>query len=270
MKKKNVFLLLISLAAALLCVFPAAALSEQPLGYITDQAELLTEGEEAQLCARAEEIAGTYRCNVYIITLDDFQNYTDSGSAEVCAEELRTDYDLGYGAGRDCILLLLSMAERDYALCAHGAFANATFTDYGKEKLADAFLDDFRSDSWYAGFADYFNEAERLLGLSEDGTMPDITARHAVSPLAVLLASAVPAFGASIIICLVMRMGMRSVRARREAGAYVPSGGVTLTYRRDRFTHATHSRVYSPQSKSSGSGSTHRSSSGHSHSGGKF
>ena len=49
----------------------------------------------------------------------------------------------------------LSMAERDFQMLAHGDTANAAFTDYGKYIMQDEFLDNFREDDWYGGFADY-------------------------------------------------------------------------------------------------------------------
>ena len=52
-------------------------------------------------------------------------------------------------------MLALSMAERDFQMLAHGDTANAAFTDYGKYIMQDEFLDNFREDDWYGGFADY-------------------------------------------------------------------------------------------------------------------
>lgn len=41
--------------------------------------------------------------------------------------------------------MLLSMEYRDYDIMAHG-YGNIAFTDYGKEKMAERFLDEFGDD----------------------------------------------------------------------------------------------------------------------------
>ena len=63
----------------------------------------------------------------------------------------------------------LSMAERDFQMLAHGDTANAAFTDYGKYIMQDEFLDNFREDDWYGGFADYIAACGRYLEANANG-----------------------------------------------------------------------------------------------------
>ena len=146
--KKRIGLLCTTLLLAIL--LPATALAasgfeDARLGFVTDEAGLLTNDEWAALEERAEEISQRQRCGVYIILLDDFTRYTYDSSVDEAAKSLYTDYALGYGPQKSGVLLLLSMAERDYALIAYG-YGNTAFTDYGKDRLADVFLDDFGDD----------------------------------------------------------------------------------------------------------------------------
>ena len=55
-----------------------------------------------------------------------------------------------------------TMAERDYTLIAYG-YGNTAFTDYGKDKLSEVFLDDFGDDNWYSGLSDYLDKSESML-----------------------------------------------------------------------------------------------------------
>ena len=100
---------------------------------------------------------------MYIVTVEDFTDYSDTYYVKGFGEELFSSYDLGLGDDNCGILLILSMAERDYGLVAHGDFANAAFTDYGKDKLSEAFLDDFGDDNWYSGLSDYLDKSESML-----------------------------------------------------------------------------------------------------------
>ena len=106
---------------------------------------------------------------------DDFEEPEDPGPIEMldgdytydetiyeAAKTLYQEYSLGYGEEKSGELLLLSMAERDYTLIAYG-YGNTAFTDYGKDKLSEVFLDDFGDDNWYSGLSDYLDKSESML-----------------------------------------------------------------------------------------------------------
>ena len=124
--------------------------------HVFDYAGLLTESEAGALEARCQEAEDIYGCGVYIVTVDDYSLYYDAGSIESFSEGFFLDFELGTGEDQNGILLALSMAERDYDLCAHGEIGNRAFTDYGKGVLAERyFLIEFGGDNWYAGFDRY-------------------------------------------------------------------------------------------------------------------
>lgn len=154
---------LIVCALALLACFciPAQAAQEDTVPYVCDTALLLTDEEWASLEAQAEEISQKYQCGVYFITVDDFTDYYD-GSVYEAAKAIYTANSLGWGGEKSGVMLLLSMAERDYSLIAYG-YGNTAFTDYGKDKLSEVFLDDFGDDNWYSGLSDYLDKSESML-----------------------------------------------------------------------------------------------------------
>ena len=185
----------------------------------------------------------------------------------------------------------LSMAERDFQMLAHGDTANAAFTDYGKYIMQDEFLDNFRDDDWYGGFADYIAACGRYLEANANGAPIDVEpsdeTEEEYEPLSFgdkLFFAALMAFRfglplgliVAFIVCAVYKRQLKSVRRATEAARYTVSGGAEITAREDRFTHTTEVRTPiktesdDHDSGPSFSGGTTVNSGGFSHSGGKF
>ena len=107
------------------------AFADAQLNHVTDEAGILYDSDIAALEERAAAVSEQYDCGVYIVT-----DYSDTYYVKGFGEELFSSYDLGLGDDNCGILLILSMAERDYGLVAHGDSANAGVTDCGKDALA--------------------------------------------------------------------------------------------------------------------------------------
>ena len=274
MKRASVILLILSLLLALPALSAAAAEDIPEQFYVIDLADILTDEQEADLTERAYEISRAYDVSVHIGTLDDMTDYGFS-DIEACAESFYNSFALGLGDAHNGILLLLSMADRDYDLDALGEFAHYAFTDYGKTTISDMFLDNFRQNDWYGGFSDYLTRCGTMLSLARDGQPVDITTteeiRGRITPGGILV-SLVLSVILAWIVCTIMESSMKSVRTAAEADEYIPAGASEITLRRDRFTHATTNRVKIESSSRSGGGGggTTISSGGHSHSSGKF
>lgn len=278
MKKILCTLTLAMLLALSFATAAYASASNAGLDYVTDAAGLLTASDMAQLQPYAKQVSEEYSCGIYIVIVEDYSDYT-YGDVRDCAEEIYTEYDLGFGASRDGVLLLLSMAERDYALIAYGDFANAAFTDYGKEVLADAFLDDFRNDNWCFGFEDYIEKSASMLEQAKNGTPLDVpygsggsSSVKRISPGAKIVFIVVVPCVISALVCLIFALSMKTARRRETAEEYVGSGDVNLRVKQDNYTHTTVSRTPLPKQSSSGGrgGGTSISSSGFSGRSGKF
>ena len=289
--KKLLSLLLIALLIAVLSVpglasaEPAAAFDEPMLTlsetealpevydfYVIDLYGLLTESEASSLSAMAEDVSQKYGCSVHICVIDDMRSY-GCYSIESCAEYLFDSLGLGVGDEHTGILLLLSMAGRDYDIDAHGSFAHYAFTDYGKTTVSDRFLDDFRENDWYGGFSDYIRRCGELLALADAGEPvdvpvpePNILGGVAVTAVLSLLA----AWG----VCSLLSASMKSAKLASDADQYVVEGEAAITGRDDRFTHITTTRTRIERSDNrshgGGHGGTSISGGGHSHSSGKF
>ena len=291
--KKRLFSIVLCLMLLLaLCVTAYAADG----AYLIDEPGLLTQDEAETLESRAAELTSRYGIGVYIAIVNDFTDY--ASDCEAAAQEIYLSNGFGAGDDQNGILLMLSMADRDYDLCAHGTDAHLAFTDYGKEQLAEVFLDDFRYDDWYTGFEDYLSTCDRMLRVAEEGRPVDTAGGHgqlyydendygsdyggadaSYSGGSVLLyrlswgpawlASAVLGILLSLLISWIVKNAtMKSVAVKREAGNYV-CGEMQFQIRNDQFTHVTQTRRKIERDPPD-SGGTHVNSSDFSHSSGKF
>ncbi len=243
--------------------------AEPHLGFVTDAAGILTEEEQSRLESAAARITEEFSCGVYIVTVSDYTAVA-SGSIGNVAEAIYRGYDLGYGPERSGILLLMSLADRDFDLVAFG-YGNYAFTDYGKEALADEFLDDFRYNDWFDGFSDYLNYSAEFLRRAQGGEPVDWQ-ETPPNPVFLFFASLIPACLIAGVVCAVLRSRMRSVRQASSASAYLVPEGFQLRTANDVFTHITESRVRvrSESTRSGGRGGTSINSGGFSHHSGKF
>lgn len=236
---------------------------------IYDYADLLTSEEEAELNTEAQRLTEQYDCGIYILTIDDYQSL--SYEVTRAAETFYSDMNLGVGEERNGTLLMLSMAERDYAIVSYGDKAHETFTDYGKEWMADQFLDAFGYDDWYGGFVDYLSAAEEMFDMESIGTPLDVDTdperiqdRNTFNLISLFVIPLIITAGVMVYLC----SKMRTARLGSEASEYIVPGSEHMTERYDIYTHTTVSRQKIPRNDDNGGTSIN--SGGFSSSSGKF
>ena len=275
--KKLLFCLLSVLCLCAFLIVPALAAER----YIYDEAGILTSSERGVLESRAAEVSEEYDCAVYIVTVWDYREY-GSGTVRSVAESIFEENGFGLGAEGSGAMLLMSMEDRDYALIAHG-YGNIAFTDYGKDRLSDEFLDDFRRDDWYQGFADYISYAGTMLEQARNGEPLDVGSTGGGGPHrgglrdrlgvfgSIIVIVAIPALIA-LIVCTVLKRNMKSVRKAEKADFFAVPGSMELYASEDRFTHITQTRVKveSDSDHHGGGGGTSVNSRGFSGKSGKF
>ena len=230
--------------------FPAAG---ESIGYVTDTAGIMTAEERQLLTQAAKAVSEKHDFGVYIITVDSFRDVTGCSDVFDGAAALYRAYNLGDGDEHKGVLLLLSMAERDYSLITYSDYGNFVFDEATREEMTDFFLDDFRYDDWYTGFADYVKVCDEFLTDGPDKLSSEITAKTGIIFLVPLIVAAV--------VILVLSMKMKSVARATEAEAYA-EGGLNLTRSYDQFTHATETRRKRKESSDGGGGSSRSKSSG--------
>ena len=262
MKRRIVCILLVALLLLGLCctAFAEAPATEPQLWNITDTVGLLTSDEDLTLEERAEEISAQYGVGIYLLILEDYSEHYDDPYET--AYELYHQNTLGLGEDRDGVILLMSMSDRKYATFFYGPKAEYAFDAYGQELMEEEFLDDFRDDDWYDGFEDYLEVCDEYLARAEAGdpVRGDYSSAGGsdgsgigTTILVCLGISAVIA----MIVCLILRGKMKSVRKGTHADAYV-AGSLNLTASRDQYTHTTETRtkIEHESSDSGGGGSS--------------
>ncbi len=249
--------------------------------YVFDEANLLSADEREKLEALSAEITAEYPINIYVATVDDFRNI-DSSSIYNAAKQYYLSRGLGFGDGRDGMLLMLSMDDRDYTLIAYGDYATTNLTDYGRQKLSEEFLDDFRHDDWCGGFEDYFKVTKEYLHEAKVNRPVDNYPEEPPDPKKVRSLGAVISllmgYPASALVCGGMKSKLRSVQAASSANQYLNAGSVNFSDRSEVFTHTTQVRTPIPRQtredsgggSSFGGGGSHIDSSGFAGHSGKF
>lgn len=256
---------------AFLCLtafVPVQAEEEQPF-HVLDEAGLLTDVEEDELSSQAAEISREYGCGLYMVSVKDYTVYAP-GSVTEAAIALYQGYDLGMGQERNGTLLLLSMADRDYAIVSYGNAAHTAFTDYAKEWLADGFLDAFGDDSWYEGFGQYLDGSRTILRMAAEDTPLEKDTDPARLRTAQMMRTAVIFFvplAAALAVTMILKSRMKSVAMKREARHYAVSGRPEISRQTDLYTHTTEVRHRIERNTGSSGGTTVGGSGFSSHSG---
>ena len=250
MKKKSILSLLMALCLVLSLGGAALASGEMTLPYVTDAAGLLTQEEVLALEEQAEQIAEDYGCAPYILVVENFRDYEDTYDAFEAGMNLYERWELGYGPEKNGLLLMLSMAERDYALVTYGSVSHRAFTDYGQDYLCEQFLDNFRNDDWAGGFRDYLDTGAWLLEQAKNGTPYDVdTAPKGFNPLIIVIPLAL-----ALAVCLALTAQMKTANRKTEARDYMVPNGVEMRVVQDFFTHRTVTRQVIQQNENKGGG----------------
>ena len=236
MRKKIFVALLLCLALCMSIGLSAAADGKYN---VSDAAGLLQLQELETLDENAKAISNHYNCGVYIVIVDDYKSYI-SGSISDFAEAVYHSYQLGMGEGRNGILLALSMAERDYDLCAYGDWAHYAFTDYGKDQLANEFLDNFRNNDWAGGLNDYVAGCSSLMEMAKNGNPLDQIIyepepeKPGINPMELMLIVLIPSLSA-FAVCSAFRAQMKTANRQYYASDYVNQSQSHLRVKSDRF-----------------------------------
>lgn len=264
MKKQKIIVFF--LAFALFCAMPlhvsAAGDSDAGLTHVTDLYGLLTQQEAAALEQQAGALSQDYECSLYILVVKNYQDYARD-TFEFC-RQVFANYNLGWGSDKDGVLLMLSVADRDYEFVFHGDRTEYAFTEYARDYIEDEMLPEFRNNHYYEGFRAYLNVCGEALEAARNGH--PLERQKSFSVLMFL-----PGFIAAVITYSVLTAQMKSQGMKRDANQYM-EGRVNLTDQRDLFINRTVTRTRKNTdsgSRGSSHGSSH-SSGGYSGRSGKF
>lgn len=268
MKRVFIFVLLL-----ILLHVPALANTSR----VVDHANLFSNAEEQQLQRKIDGIVQEYGMDVAIVTV----NSIGFRSPEMYAADYFDNAGYGVGYGKDGILFLISMGERDYATVTHGK-AIYVFTDYGLDQM-HAHMQPLLSAGQYGdAMMRYLTDAEQyMLNYRQTGSAYDYRNPVQLESPWERLQQAAPiillaGLGIGLIVAFSLKSQLKSVRRKQNATSYVVNGSFQLTRCQDIYLYTTTTRRKIETNSGGGGGhggsSTFRSSSGGSFGGrsGKF
>ena len=257
MMKKRIFCLIGILLLAVCLIQPAFA--SDGIARLVDEADLLTDSEEAALSAKLDEISIRQALDVVIVTVDSTGDRTATEYAD-------DTYDYS-GYGEDGVLLLISMDEREWAVSTSG-YGITAFTDAGLDYLTDQIADQMSAGEWndtfnsFAGLCDEFISQARTGSPYDSSNLP----KKPFTPILTGLVSLGIGFVIAFFRMNKWKNQLYSVQAKAEAKDYVKGGSLKLTEQKDLFLYRRIDRREKSESSAGGS-STHTSSSGKTHGG---
>lgn len=276
MKKK-----LYSLAAALLLIFtlvfsafaagttvPVTKSSKIPakrlLPRVVDNAELLTETERLELTKKIDEIAERQQFEVAVVTVKGLEGK----SAMEYADDFYDYNGYGFGKNKDGMLLLISMADRDWYITTTG-YGETVLTSDGLEYMSKKFKPALSGGDYSRAFTQYAELCDDFVNQARTGK--PYTKRNLPKPPlplkyagAAVLAGVIIAYG----IVAYLKGKLKSVAKKAAANDYMRQGSFYLTAQQDSFLFSTVSKTEKPKDTNRSSGGGHYSSSGTHHGGG--
>lgn len=273
--KKKFYMVCLTLLLSVLSVYPVLA-AKDPAPRLIDQADLLSDSEESELLEKLDEISERQQADIVVVSKKSLQGQ----SPMEYADDLYDRKGYGFGDGKDGVLFLISMEERDWYISTSG-FGITAVTDAGREYMSEQFLDDLKEGEYAAAFTLFAKLCDDYLTQARTGTPYDID--HLPKEQFAFVGGLITAFGIAFLISLtatgIMRSRLKSVRSQSAADSYVKKGSMKLTKEADLFLYrhierrekpkeSTSSSSRSGSSGHSGGSRTHTSSSGARHGGG--
>lgn len=231
---------------------------DRVLPLVVDNADVLTDEEEAYFLERCQTFTDEYKCEIAIVTITDLEGKT----AQEYADDFYDYNGYGYGENKDGLLCLYLDGEEGQR--------NATLTTSGTAQMNigdDEIEDILLAIAGSAKFGEFKDAFDWYIDLSEEAVKP-------VPPLFWLLICLAVGMVIGLIITNSMASKNYSVHKKETATDYVREGTLMITGRNDIFRNTRVNVTPKPKSNSGKSsdsnGSTHTSSSGRSHGGGSI
>ncbi len=234
------------------------AQNEQMLNSITisnvmDIAGLLSEEQESELQAIANNIASEHEIQTYIMTIDDYNIIQESYYIEDAAMAFYTDNNLGYGEGKEGALLMLSMKERDFTYIIYGDRTHDIFTESARIYIEENFLEYFAVNDFHGGFLSFFEDTY------EEPNMFFVFKLLRSIDINILFIAFVLSLGIAFMDIKFHKKALNTFKKKQNALDYVSKGGVNIRIQQDVYTHTTTTRTKINTSSGGGGGGSSRS-----------
>lgn len=240
MKFRHLILLTLSVLLLVGCVF---ALPSQE--YIWDEANILSQEEEAQLTQQLAQISKELNVAIVVATVKDEAH---------SVERLGDNFFRTKTGRQNGIILFLAFGEidNDYYIGAQGTLAEK-FNDRMFDKVENACVPHLRSRDYVQAISAYATACEDV-----------ISSYGKVSGMGIVLCILIGAVLSFLIPMSILKKQLKTVRYQPEANDYIRKNSLTFTRKSDTFLHQSVSRVARPKNNGgsrshSGGGSRGRS-----------
>ncbi len=236
---KRITLIVFSLLLIIFATTPAFATSYMDGPKVLDDGDLLTSGEQAELKQRLDQMSEKYGCDVVAVTVATLGDM----DSEEYSDYLYNIMDYGMWNDGKCIMLLVCMEYRDWALTPYGD-ASKYFPLSKQDDMIDNFKPYLSEGDIYSAFNAFADDCEYTF---------ENYGKIQVKPLWIVAALVIGIVIAFIVV-LVMKSQLKTVRFQPAANSYVKNDSMNVTQHRDIFLYSTVTRTPKPKNNSSGSG----------------
>lgn len=266
--KKGVFTIFFAL---LLCVMPAMFVyAADDMPRLVDEADLLSDSDEAELLGKLDEISERQQMDIVVLTV----NSLEGKSPEEYADDFYDYNGYGFGDGKDGILFLISMGEREMCMSTAG-YGITAFTDAGQNYIYDQIMTYIKDGDYATAFTTFAAQCDGFITQARTGEPYDIDnlPQEPFSVVGALVIAVGIGFIISLIATGIMRLQLHSVYSRQEAEDYMIKDSMQVTRSNDLFLYKQVERREKPKEveqekpSSQGGSTTHVSSSGTTHGG---
>lgn len=216
---------------------------------VFDEADLLTDAQEAQLEEMLMNIGHTYSAQLVVCTIASM----DGGDIDLFDDYLYDTMGFGYGENHDGVMLLVCMDPREYRILSNG-FAGVAIDSGDIDRIADAIVSDLSDGNYAEAFETFAQRCEYYLDGYQNG-FPFQTGKNLVICLVIGIV-------AGLVVAFILKGQLKTVRKQDQANVYVKPGSMQITVRNDFFLYRDVTRSKKSSSSSSGSGSSRSSGGG--------
>lgn len=198
--------------------------------FLYDDADLLTDSEEAALVQKLEQISHAHNTQLVIAALPSL----DGSDIDDYVEYLYDSMGFGYGETREGVLLLVCMDPREYRILSNG-YAGVAIGPDQVDTLCDFMELYLPKESYVAAFNSFADQCDEMLAYYEAGSPFQFGKNLAISLVIGLVVG--------LIVALILKGQLKSVRKQYTAHVYVKQGSMQVDLKQDIFLYRNVTRT---------------------------
>ena len=205
-----------------------------------DEADLLTDSEEAALTQKLMDVSHSYNAQIVVATMASM----DGGNIDFFVDYLYDSMGFGYGENHDGVLLLVCMDPREYRILSNG-YAGVAINPDTIGKISDEIVVNLSGGDYAGAFDEFADECAYYLEGYLNG-FPFKTGKNLIIALVIGIVLA-------LIVTSALKAQLKSVRKQNQANSSVRDGSMQLTLSNDIFLYRNVTRTKKQSNNSSGS-----------------